>query len=354
MNSNNKTVAPNGNKNNNGGRTPAQKAARRRRRANKRNRENGGVSMGALTDGMTRLVNLPGPRGSSKISKKLEWLDSLLDPEDVGGLKIPDMVTLPSGSFQSIQDFQLTTGSGGDCLGFYFEPVIGDNNTVPPFYTGTHASADTLGWATAGWTDYSTYTALCSGMRCVSACLYAEFVGSTSLDQGTIYAAYFPRTYVSSPATINLPRPTTGVTAVIDAHPYHRAFPLRNGAYVRWKPQDNDDLLYKDPGGVARQSAMAIYVVGAEAATRQIHIRAVINWEVVARKDTTSMLATGPSSVNLVELERAMNYMGSFNEQFGPFIGSEQSYMKYQSSYSGISTQQGVRAPYSRTGARVY
>lgn len=255
------------------------------------------------------------------------YLSSLLDPENGAGAKVPDMVTFPSGTFQLSFDQTLTPTGTGDGIAAWFCPFIGDAAAVWPIKTGTNAAAGAdYTWTNRNWVARASIVNAYDSVRPVSAVLYAEFIGASSTDNGQICMGIIPRISVNPTTTVQ--NFNTGI-----AQSFTKTIPLRNGAKVLWKPQDNQDQEYFATAlaGVLNSNPyppQIFIATSGMATTTTIRIRCVANYEGIPTADTYSIIAATPSPANLQHLQEASNFWGSamydnmsaFVDTVGPYV----------------------------------
>jgi len=257
------------------------------------------------------------------------YLMSLQDPENHPGVRVPDMVTFPSSVFQLTLDTVLTPGntggtSYGDGVLAILNPILGNSTSgFYPIYTGTNTTA--LGAYTLGhlaWNQETTLRTLYDSYRPVSAAIYAEYAGNSTTDSGTICMGIIPR----DSATIAT---LVGTFSAAIAQSYTKAIPLRNGAVVTWKPQDNHDLEYKDVQDTSSADHLFPYIFiatsGMSASANNncnLRLRFIVNFEALPTTDTYAVLNTGKSESNLPQLEQAMNWASQAYNNMSAFVSN--------------------------------
>jgi hypothetical protein len=258
-----------------------------------------------------------------------------MDPENNPGAKVPDLVTFPSSTVQLSIDFVVQPDSDpdsskyGDGVAVWFTPIVGNQGLIPPIWKGTNVQpADNYTWEAVQWPARANMQTLYDVYRPVSACIYAEFIGNSTFDSGQICMGLIPRTG-SGPGTSI----TSFNTAVSQS--FTKTLPLRNGACVVWKPQDNLDLEYSpivDPSGRIYPPQIFIACAGMANNTTNgaasLRIRCVANYEVIPTTDTFDLVDTSPSGADHSALEDAFNWAGQAYNNFSAFVTNVSPYVQ--------------------------
>jgi hypothetical protein len=138
-----------------------------------------------------------------------------------------------------------------------------------------------------------------------------------------------------------LPRTPTGFSSVLAnfntcvAQSFTKTNPIRNGAVVTWKPQDNHDLEYKDipdtnPGDhefptiFIATSGMA----NSASVTSSLRVRVICNYEAIPTTDTFAVLSPTTSASNSVQLEQAWNWASQAYNNMYAFVSSVSPYVQ--------------------------
>jgi len=266
-------------------------------------------------------------------SEQNEYLETLMDPENHPGVRVPDMVTFPSSTFQLTADFSMTPGVAagvyGDGVVCILEPNLGygAGNWAPIRYGTNTVAGGVYAFNNKYWLKEANIRALFDSYRPVSATMYAEYAGNSVTDSGTICMGIIPR---DAGTDANL----IGQFSLAQAQSYTKTIPLRNGAVVTWKPQDNKDLEYKDIQDTtqADHHFPSIFIategMSASAANNcNVRIRCIVNYEALPTTDTFSVLGTEKSVSHTAKLESAMNWaseaynnMSAFVTTISPFV----------------------------------
>lgn len=259
------------------------------------------------------------------------YLASLIDPENNPGAKIPDMVTFPSATIQMTADgIAGPTGTGDGCA-IIVNPILGtpDATTAFPIYRGSNAiSGNDYSWTNVPWANGVTIRTLFDTYRPVSAVLYAEFIGASTNDAGQICMGMIPRTGAATPNAIeNLARNFT----VAVAQSFTKTIPLRNGAVITWKPQDNVDLEYKfaqSNTAADHQFPLIFFCTAGQAVGVTIRYRVVVNFELIPTTDTSTFLNPTPSHSNMNMLEQAINWTSQTYNNMSAFVSTVSPYVQ--------------------------
>lgn len=245
------------------------------------------------------------------------YLLSLADAVCYPGAKIPDLVSIPSSTFQTENYGVLTSNAVGD-LAFAAIPRLTEQT-----YTQTSATT-TWTWPVTGTANPQQTTAytLYESVRPVSMKLRLDYIGSTAADQGSIAANLQARPMLGVGAgneSANFP--TTFATLLQAENSYVGS--ARNGMEIIWVPQDNADLVYCSPiaGGFSigdtsyndkLNNASYPYVImaasGLAFSTASFRYTLTVNWEALAAVSTLAFIHSEPSPVNLGHLQDAFNW----------------------------------------------
>jgi hypothetical protein len=257
---------------------------------------------------------------------KNEYLQSLLDPENVLGVKVPDLVSFPSCTFQTVYDTTIPTSVTGDGFSFLAPLWNGVSNfsstTAPMYYAQNTTTGGAYGTPVPQyWNAGATMNNLYTQIRLVSAVLYAEFIGPTLTDGGQITMGILARG-----DTI----PTTNSFYTYQSFPFSLTLPLKNGARVVYKPMDNLDLeysalntgSYSAGGSACTHPTMFIATAGLPININYMRIRTVANWEAIPSSDTITLVNASPGPVDLEKVAGAFNWMSSAYSNVSSFISN--------------------------------
>jgi hypothetical protein len=253
-----------------------------------------------------------------------DYLRTLMDPENTPGVKVPDLVTFPSSTFQLSYDNVLNVPAAGDACGVWFCPFIGSGATRFPIYSGNNtAVGGNVTYTGVNWASRASVAAIFGQIRPVSAVLIGEFTGNSTGDSGQVCYGI-------------LERGTTGTGSIIpfgtaQAQNFNKTSAARDGCRVLWKPQDNQDLEYDvvtaDLDAQGMFMPAIFFCTSGMAGNSSYRVRIVVNYEGIPTVDTFNIVNVEPSQSNLPALEQAMNWAGqaynnlsSFVESVGPYV----------------------------------
>lgn len=243
------------------------------------------------------------------------YLRTLLDPKGYPGVKIPDLVSFPSSTFQLTFTGTVGTSSGGDSVGIYAVPIVGHggNASTNPIIamSGTQpGNLDTVLYI-GNWNNATTIAACYDFYRPVSAILEAEFIGPTTSDGG-FWITSLTGSGVNIPTTIDdclnlLPNSE------------RESFATRKVAVI-WRPQDSSDFHYVEPGSSIDNRTIFpgcnIIATGlpADASTKSyILYTFTVNFEGIPGAETLDLISPTPASMDLSGFQRALHSVSNVN-----------------------------------------
>jgi len=256
------------------------------------------------------------------------WLNSLADPFNQVGAKIPDLVSWPSSTCQTIQRVQVSANAGG---------VAGICVRVGGFNTSAAVAADASIWVTNSastaaapvWTNtpIASSSALDTSyekVRVVSAGVAAIYTGSTQLDSGRMFCTAFPGDLGS------LATPNAFNDATINNSPLCRLIPVKKGyAQVLYVPEDLQALSYYTPGNPStagslpykgyRQLNWILILADGMSAGQMITFVICHNLECIPLTSTQNILQPTPARVDLLEMDVANRVIAE-----NPFFATNQ------------------------------
>lgn len=247
-------------------------------------------------------------------SQASDYLCTLLDPENCPGVKIPDLVCAPSGTFQLTYDNVLPVQSGGDGVAFSV-----NNNLLSgsPLFVGANtAVGGNYVFTGQDYAGSAGVNALYEEVRLVSSVLYAEYAGTTLADSGQI-VGYLQLAGQATPASF----------ALGQKEAYSKTRAVRCGLKVLYKPFDNDDLAFQTTAGNQVYNALNIMTAGMQVGA-SIRIRVVSNFEGIPKASNSSFVNAAPSPVSLQDLSSTTSYLSAQGmyeyvqpliNYFGPF-----------------------------------
>jgi len=282
--------------------------------AKRRARRNGNRNAQPSNAGTTVVVNSgkPSRRRNRRRSARrtggerdYSYLDSLLNPEAVTGVKIPDIIAYPTGTFQVAQDGVITSGVGGDSVSLFVSPCVGNGTSLYPVRTYNGTSSGALNVATNySWGGVSGIIGLYKGFRPVSAMAELEFIGPSSSDGGQIAGHLLSAQELALNST-----PWSSFTS----KPGTEICPLRNGMRVLWKPEDNSDFEFVS-NTCSKGDSTHIYpcieiaVTGLPSAVTYIRFHTVVNFEAIPGTDATNLVHVEASPYDIGQLRSAFEW----------------------------------------------
>jgi hypothetical protein len=258
---------------------------------------------------------------TSRATWENSYLQSLLDPVNGRGVRIPDLVTLPSSTFQAVTRFVVAAATNGGLtgLGVVISPRVTDSYSIAPLGAGFF---DWVGATFSPLPDVANITALFEWYRPVSMSVVAEYIGTTNSDNGSLCASLQNR--VTSPS---LGTYAGTVTTLANRENVYLG-PVRNGLRILWAPQDNSDLEYAYPGAtrwtIAQSttagSSFSDHITNVEypyvivlcesmTASQSLRFTVTTNYEALADSQNMTFLSPQASPSSPGALSTALNYI---------------------------------------------
>lgn len=236
-------------------------------------------------------------RGASRSSSAGDsYLRTLRDPEGYPGVKIPDIISFPSGTFQTTSDLVLATGVGGDSVALHLIPRIGTSLAAYPITLFGGGSAGSLTTAAPqNWVSRASIAGIYAAFRPVSASIEATFIGPSSADGGQLLGCLLPR---------GTTPPSTYSAAL--ALPNNYSCPARDGIKVLWRPQDNADMEFQGVEPTVPPPGIYIAASGLPSSVNYIKCRVVVNFEAIVSADTLNIVSSQSSPIDLIGFGRAL------------------------------------------------
>lgn len=273
------------------------------------------------------------------------YLQTLLDPFNVSGVRIPDLNTHPSSSFQVIDRKQLlisAQGCAGIAYGFYAlssSTAQGGSLTpvtyLGPLGTATNSVGMVSGTASnstdifqlasptylTGWTSNTdVIPAMYQKARLVSCGVVFQYLGAPLNAKGRAILVFAPRNQLRQIAAGGL---TSDQLLKV---PGSKVIPINtlSGGMVLYQPQDSASLEYADlestTGSVPsvavwdedanlRAAAGGELVIAFDGCTTAdlVQITAVFNYEGIPKYNTLNIVSAVPSPNDPIALGHAMN-----------------------------------------------
>lgn len=256
----------------------------------------------------------------------MSYLDALLRPEQAEGVKIPDEIGYPTGTFQLTYQNMLNM-STGDSIAIAFQPIVGLDGFLSPIYTFKGVSAGSLSLvSTHDWKARDAITNMYSVFRPVSAVMEISYSGNTGDDQGRLCVGC---TY-PGPSTANNSSQGWEEWAQM---PDMEIWPSKNGARVVWKPLDNSCFEFADGAGPSKANlgdtlpylccALTNLKIpsGTGGGQSPFMVTIVCNFEAVPKTSTADLVDTEPSPWDVDSLKRAFAWAQEQGNNMRPLVG---------------------------------
>lgn len=264
------------------------------------------------------------------------YLQALLDPFNIHGVRIPDLVTTPSGTISTVLRNTMVcsaAGFGAIAFGLSVTTATGIFNSalgsLVPYPSGYHigcvsgtgaANTDLFGAATCTNLTLTNWSASNSGIpliyrqaRLVSAGLSIRFVGNYTNCEGRILGVSLPRDSLRTLGAVL-------TTAKLLDQPGIRSVPVNNaggnnaGLTLFYYPQDDISLAYTDVNGTysavsgipawARGGELIVGMVGC-AASAEFEYVLCLNYEGIPLSSSMNLISTQVSPADPNSLAHA-------------------------------------------------
>lgn len=255
---------------------------------------------------------------AAEMEKKLKdssvYFQSILDPLQGAGAKIPDLTSTPTSTFQMVQRIALTAGSNGVCgIALPSPHYAAANVGASPanVYAGyqiadASSTAAAITWgAVQAWTGYTSFSTSVQVARTVSAGLYAEFQGTELQDSGQFTIGFVPGILVTPPSV-----------TVASSSPYSSIVPINRNTpcIVRYLPQGFYDVGFLMPNGGSGPNTDSMYIVasGLPAGT-EVLITFVGNYEFQPTRQSVNLIDIQPSPNDMIECSKVSQWCQEIN-----------------------------------------
>ncbi len=254
------------------------------------------------------------------------YLATLQDPWRVRGVKVPDEVCVPTGTWSFEIQTAHTTSAGGELVAMFNPRLLGNS---------TNAAVANAAYVFCGNAAYTTYSALANPtihsvvgrLRPVSAAMKAYSTSSPLNISGVACSFVIP--CGTEDSNSNLPTLTTfgGFASM----PYNTVNHAAEGASVRWAISDPSELEFEECTinatsvgwtytagvltGQGNGSAIGVIFTGLPASST-VRVSVVANYEFIPSLDTQQFVSAEPSPQNRSWMEQAARYFGSNHQAF--------------------------------------
>lgn len=271
----------------------------------------GGKVKGSRMESISNLIAHQGfdkDAFSENLDKRLKerslYYQSLLDPLQGAGAKIPDMTAIPTGTFQMVQRIPVTSNLQGIAAIRVASPQFAPANitTLTQQFGGYQtsngaATAGSLTWgAITDFTGWTGFNGNVSFARCVSASLTAEYLGTELQDSGHIVGQFAPGAFASP-----------GSVTQLANFPYSSDCPVnRNEPFmVRYLPQGFYDVPFVPGAAVQSDSgphpdSMIIVMSDIPASTNTMFVFCA-NYEFQPTSTAVNIVDVAPSPIDVYE-----------------------------------------------------
>lgn len=225
------------------------------------------------------------------------YLQSIFDPVNYPGSKIPDPISIPSATSQCSSFLQVTVNAQG-VAGFYF--IFGALSASTGFSaTASSATSGTLTWGALTSKTYFPNTSSNFQMkRLVSACVIWEYQGSPLNRKGRAVMDFEP------PGSNNTSQPTAVNNMMFRVYATDVNVGDRTWGIVRYIPQDTNWSAYT---ALATAYGYCSIVIDGATANDIVEFTYVENYEFVPGDTLLNLIEVTPSISDPLELSVAHN-----------------------------------------------
>jgi len=280
-------------------------------------------------------------RGAHKMLKGLNpYLETILDPFSIYGVKIPDFNMAPSVTFTTVDRFN-GTANATFCCGAFVQCGLFDGA-----YATNGAGATSLAYTWNAFVNLASAPTVTNqtfnGVRLVSAGLAASYEGTTLSDSGRFICGFVPR-------QTGLALPPASMTEASSSAQVQALPMARKYAQAVYFPQDPSSLLYQPPGATSgstfgQQAQGYIFIMSdGMVAGQVIQYTLVCNWEATPQNSTLSWLSPTHSPSDPLALSHASNVISNSNPALQPPpLGPKPAEDAVQSGVSTIAMSSGA------------
>jgi hypothetical protein len=243
------------------------------------------------------------------------YSQTLLNPTQVTGVKVPDVTSFPTSTFQAYDRIDLTIGANTS-IAVAFQPVLQDF-----FATCTNLNGATAFGNWAPQAQAAAVNSLYHSYRPVSACFRMWTNANATQNSGELAAAYLAKDQTLAVGTM-------GTFDLIAKRFGAFRAPLRDGVEILWMPQDPTSRMYLLSGtGTSDQAIGSNWpglVIGISGSTTGsvVSFEAYVNYEAIPELSTINLVNASAPYVSNKDLEEATGMIGSMGT-FGRALGQD-------------------------------
>lgn len=251
---------------------------------------------------------------NSNLKRKSPWYQSILNPAQGAGIKIPDDVAIQTGTIQCVLEENFVT-AGADGIGGIRIFCLHPNEVVPS------ANGDGVNWqamdtalsslVSVTWQEGSGFATnpvlaeFARDVRVVSAAIYCESEASLATSSGEMILGYTPYDYANNGVPYSDYRNQYGSSIM----PLNACKPMK----VVWTPVSVDEQTYTSfysprainvgpTEGEAPKWEMFVVVAGTPAGTA-FRVRMVVNYEFIPYLNAIDIVSANPSPCDATEVD---------------------------------------------------
>lgn len=251
---------------------------------------------------------------NSNLKKRSPWYQSILNPAQGAGIKIPDDVAIQTGTIQCVTEENFIVSGAGNIGGVRIISL--HPNLASPSLNGlglNHQSVDPAGTSVSsvqwlqgsGFATTAPLTQFARTVRVVSAALYVESEASLASASGEMLVGYSPYTYTANGAPMSQFRNAYGTSIM----PLNACKPMK----VLWTPVSVDQQTYSafyNPRATGIGAAdtqvplweLFVLVTGCPINTT-FRVRMVVNYEFIPMENSIDIISANPSPCDSTEVD---------------------------------------------------
>jgi len=261
---------------------------------------------------MAKPLHVKKPRGTQdgRLKSKSPWYQSIIDPAQGAGIKMPDDNGIVTGTLQCCLEEFITvnsSGIGGLRTISLLPNLAGPTNTTALNYQKMTSTSTpiALSWDQAAeFPTNSSLSGFSKAVRVVSAGIYCESEASLASAEGEMILGYNAYSYSASPLVESF-RNNYGSSIM----PINR----QDGMLVHWTPVSIGESVYEAftrpqntflGSGDQQCPQWSLYVLVSGAAPSSVlRVRIVVNYEFIPLTNTIDIVSANPSPVDQMEVE---------------------------------------------------